>query len=290
VTITTAGYDGTIDEVQLADMLYRYSVEGPDDFKATTQAGDRIVAIGNGTALGPGTVDVATNLAPIQFAAAASGTSRWDLVALRRDWQPPGGLSEIVIIQGDSSQDYPDVGTATTAWNRRPGIMDDQPLHLQQVTGTLLGARIDLRCWEAHGGMIAASEKALDYLERIGARVKVGANIWSWEVVNGVAGWVKTPPAAVVKSGKTTIRIGAGASSATKAVPFTGPGGEVTPFAAAPVVMVSLSSNIAGAASQLLVSAFSENTAGFTAKIQTNDNANIGTTYDITVNWTAVLS
>jgi hypothetical protein len=286
VAITTAGYDGTIDEVQLADMLYRYSVEGPDDYKATTQAGDRIVAIGNGTALGPGTVDVATNLPTIQFAS-ATGT-RWDLVALRRDWQPPGGLSEIVIIQGGSAQDYPAVGTATTSWNRRPGIMDDQPLYLQQVNGTLLGARIDLRCWEAHGGMVAASESALGYLERIGARVKVGANIWSWEVVNGVEGWVKTPPAPILKAGKTTIHIAAGASSATKLLPFTGPSGQAEPFAVTPIVTVALNSNAAGAASQLLVSCYSETTTGFTAKIQTNDNTSIGTTYDINVSWIAV--
>jgi len=167
VAITTAGYDGTINEVQLADMLHRYSVEGPEDFKATTQAGDRIVAIGNGTALGPGTVDVATNLPTIQFNA-ATGT-RWDLVVLRRDWQPPGGVSEIKIIEGGSSQAYPTVGTAATQWNRRPGIVDDQPLYLQQVNGTLLGTRIDLRCWNSHSGLVAVHEMAKTYLEKTGS-------------------------------------------------------------------------------------------------------------------------
>ena len=56
VAIISAGYDGTVDEVQFAKLLHRYSVVGADDFDATTQAGDRIVAFSNGTALGPGTL------------------------------------------------------------------------------------------------------------------------------------------------------------------------------------------------------------------------------------------
>lgn len=189
MTIITGGYDGTVDEVQFAGLLPRYSVVGPDDFKATTQAGDRIVAIGNGTALGPGTIDVASNLPAIQFAV-ASGT-RWDLVVLRRDWQPPGGTSEIKIIQGGTSEAYPAVGTATTAWNRRPGIMDDQPLYLQQVNGTLLGARIDLRCWEANGGLVARDELAKGYLDRLGTEVYIDGVVWRYVPgLNNVPEWV----------------------------------------------------------------------------------------------------
>jgi len=189
MAITTGGYDGTINEVQFATMFPRYSLLGPEDLKATTQAGDRIVSIGNGTALGPGTIDVCTNLPTIQFNA-ATGT-RWDLVVLRRDWQPPGGLSEIKIIEGGTSQSYPAVGTAANQWNRRPGIVDDQPLYLQQVNGTLLGARIDLRAWASHGGVTAAHEMARTYLETVGAEVLVGQNRWQYVIgANSVPGWV----------------------------------------------------------------------------------------------------
>lgn len=170
---TTAGYDGTLDEVQLAKLLPRYSVVGPEDFKATTQAGDRIVAISDGIALGPGTVDVATAIPNIQFAAAATGTTRWDLVALRRDWQPPGGSSSIVIIQGGSAKGFPAVGTATTAWNRRPGIVDDQPLYLQQVNGTLLGERVDLRVWNGGGGLFAKDDMVRQYMNQVGTDINI---------------------------------------------------------------------------------------------------------------------
>ncbi|UDL14866.1 virion structural protein [Arthrobacter phage Sarge] len=190
MAIITGGYDGTVDEVQFAGLIPRYSVVGPDDFKATTQAGDRIVAIGNGTALGPGTIDVASNLPVIQFAAAATGTTRWDLVALRRDWQPPGGVSEIVIIQGGTSEAYPAVGTSTTAWNRRPGIMDDQPLYLQQVNGTLLGTRIDLRCWFSNGGLTAVHDKAKTYLQTLGTEILINGVRWQYRLgANNVPEW-----------------------------------------------------------------------------------------------------
>lgn len=194
VAIITAGYDGTVDETQLAEMFYRYSVLGPEDFKATTQAGDRIVAIADGVALGPGTRDVATLLPNIQFAAAAG--TRWDLVVLRRDWQPPGGTSSIVIIQGGATNDYQGwVGTAATDWNRRPGIMDDQPLYLQQVNGTNLGTRIDLRCWAGHGGLTAVSDDARTYLQRVGAEVLIGGVRWSYALGdNNVPGWVNDSP------------------------------------------------------------------------------------------------
>ena len=176
VAIISAGYDGTVDEVQFAKLLHRYSVVGADDFKATTQAGDRIVALGNGTALGPGTLDVATGLSPIQFAA-ATGT-RWDLVVLRRDWQPPGGASSIVIIQGGASKGFPTVGTAATNWNRRPGIIDDQPLYLQEVNGTLLGQRVDLRCWASHGGLFAKDDLVRSYLDAVGTRILINGVDW----------------------------------------------------------------------------------------------------------------
>lgn len=188
----TAGYDGTVDEVQFAKLLHRYSVVGAEDFKATTQAGDRIVAISDGTALGPGTVDVATAIPNVQFAAAAAGTTRWDLVALRRDWQPPGGASSITIIQGGSAKGYPAVGTAGTAWNRRPGILDDQPLYLQEVNGTSLGARVDLRVWAGGGGLYAKDDLARFYMDAVGTEINVNGTIWSMQLGdNDAPGWVR---------------------------------------------------------------------------------------------------
>jgi hypothetical protein len=201
--------------VQFAALIHRYSVVGPDDLKATTQAGDRIVSIGNGTALGPGTVDVATNLPTIQFTAAATGATRWDLVVLRRDWQPPGGTSEIKIIEGGTTQGYPTIGTATNQWNRRPGIMDDQPLYLQQVNGTLLGTRIDLRVWGSLGaGFVANDDLVKTYLDRVGTEVRVGDKRWTYDLgANNVPQWNYTIPKQTTHSSPT---IGTGFEAVTE--------------------------------------------------------------------------
>lgn len=284
VAIITAGYDGTVDETQLAEMFYRYSVLGPEDFKATTQAGDRILAIADGVALGPATRDVATALPNIQFVAAAAGTTRWDMVALRRDWQPPGGTSAIVIIQGPAAKGYPAEGTATNQWNRRPGIMDDQPLYLQEVIGTSLGQRIDLRCWAGHGGLVAASTDAKAYLERPGAEVLIGTDRWTYTVDNGVAGWVKASAPQLVQGRAVTVPIASGANSGSLAVTFP------TPFTATPAVSLT-KAHVSGSASSLrrLMPVITNVTAtGFTATVETVDGTGVGAAFNVACHYTAV--
>lgn len=187
-----AGYDGTVDESQFARLLYRYAVVGADDFKASNVAGaDRTLSIANGTALGPGSLNVGTAFSPIQFDAVTSGTMRWDLVVLRRDWQPPGGNTSIVIIKGGATQVLP-------ARNQNPGVIDDQPLYLQQVNAgsTSLGLRIDLRVWVGAGGAEAADKLALTYLAQPGAAVKVGEDTHRYEYTptnGGSFGWKAYP-------------------------------------------------------------------------------------------------
>lgn len=180
-----AGYDGTVDEVQFAKLLNRYSIVGPDDFKASNTTGDRMLSIANGTALGPGTLNVGTAFSPIQFDAVSTGTTRWDLVVLRRDWQPPGGATTIQIIKGGANPTLP-------ARNQNPGVIDDQPLYLQQVNAgsTSLGTRLDLRVWQGPGGAEAGDKLALTYLAQPGAAVKIGGTTHHYELQgNGVWGW-----------------------------------------------------------------------------------------------------
>lgn len=187
MAIISAGYDGTVDEIQFAQLLRRYSIVGPDDFAATNVAGDRLVSIADGTALGPGTIDMATDLGTIQFDAASS--IRHDLVVLRRDWQPPGGQTSVAVIKGGTTRALPDR-------EMNPGVLDDQPLYLQRVNGSLLGERVDLRCWAANGGLAAVDDLARTYLNQPGTSVAVGEQIWqylpqsnglfAWRAVNGL--------------------------------------------------------------------------------------------------------
>lgn len=186
MAFVNAGYDGTVDETQFAQILNRYAVVGPDDFRASNVPGaDRTLSIANGTALGPGTLNVGTSFSPIQFDAVTSGTTRWDLVVLRRDWQPANGTTSIVIIKGGPTAVLP-------ARQQTPGILDDQPLYLQQVNAgsTSLGTRIDLRVWVGPGGAEAADRLALTYLAQPGAAVKIGSTVYRYELgANGLWAW-----------------------------------------------------------------------------------------------------
>lgn len=146
MAITSIGYDGTITESQWALMSQHmgtpYAVAGPNDFAVTSNVGATLtVNVATGTVYGYGVMDTNTAQAPIALAAIASGT-RWDLIALRRNWTnpTPGGASSIVAITGGATQVLP-------SRNTTPGNIDDQPLALVQVTAgqTTPTSILDLR-------------------------------------------------------------------------------------------------------------------------------------------------
>lgn len=179
VTFVSSFYDGPTTEKQRAEtwMGPQYGVRKSGDWAVTAVSGsDRTVSIAAGSGFGHGLADTTATNDTIQLETIASG-SRWDMIAVRRNWQPVnGGPTEFVKINGSSTKGLPAVGTAATAWNRRPGIMDDQPIALVQVTAgqTQPTAIIDLRCWAANGGVLAVDKLALDYLNIPGADVHIG--------------------------------------------------------------------------------------------------------------------
>jgi hypothetical protein len=85
-----------------------------------------------------------------------------------------------------------------------------------------------------------------------------------------------------IKSGSITIAMGAGVSVATQLVTFD------APYGAVPQVGITMTSSVTGRASLLQFAAISKTVDGFTAKLQTSDNAAIGTSYNITLDWIAV--
>lgn len=198
VTFTSSFYDGPTTEKQRAEtwMGPQYGVRGAGDWKVTAVAGqDRVVSIAAGSGFGHGLADTTASADTIQLDTIASG-SRWDMIARRANWQPVnGGPSQFVKINGSSTKGLPAVGTSATAWNRRPGIMDDQPIALCRVAfennASVLKEIIDLRCWAANGGLFAVNKLALDYLNVPGARVRIGRGDYTYEVVaNDAFEWV----------------------------------------------------------------------------------------------------
>lgn len=192
MAFTSIGYDGTVNERQWAELVpsvgsATYGVKGVGDLKVTAVPGQPLtVSVAAGSGWGHGVMDSEVSNTTIACDTITSGT-RWDLIALRRDWQPlAGGPTSAVKVTGSTGKAIPGSRKVT------PGVEDDQPLALVQWTAgqTQPTAIVDLRCWAGNGGLIAADELALTYLNKPGASVKIGSNNWSYgPMVNGTAGW-----------------------------------------------------------------------------------------------------
>lgn len=238
VTFVSSFYDGPTTEKQRAEtwMGPQYGVRGAGDWAVTAVSGsDRTVSIAAGSGFGHGLADTTTTNDTIQLDTIASD-SRWDMIAVRRNWQPVnGGPTSFVKINGSSVEALPAVGTADTAWNRRPGIMDDQPLALVRVTAgqTQPSAIIDLRCWSGNNGFLIVHKRSLDYLAVPGTRALLGGVEYRYVPDStGAFGWDSQSDEYRVWNAVTTFAASPSTNSRTSTVTF--PAGL---FTVAPVVM-----------------------------------------------------
>lgn len=159
-----------------------FGVAAEDDFKITAHPTiPYTVNIGPGKAWGHGVFDDVTGTTAVTCATPGNGVNRWDLIAIRRDWQPTGGgPSSFRAITGTTAQSIP------TTRENRPGIVADQPLYLVQWQGgtTTPKAVIDLRCFANMGGVEILHTLARSYLGFPGAALKLGTSVWRFERVN----------------------------------------------------------------------------------------------------------
>jgi microcystin-dependent protein len=130
VTITNIGYDGSITESSwalLQPYLGRFNAfGGATDFAPTVSPGvDRTVSLAPGSSFGSGVLVTSDAAIAVQSPVLAAGT-RWDTIALRRDWQTD--TSSIVVLTGSSTEQV------AAGLNDQPGIIQDQPLALVQIT------------------------------------------------------------------------------------------------------------------------------------------------------------
>jgi len=148
----------------------RYGVFKASDWKVSIVAGaTRTVSIAPGAGHGCGVTDVTFENETLQFPPSASGT-RWDTVAVRRDWTPTAGESKFVIIPGGSTK------AVSGARLSAQGEIDDQPIALVPIieNQTQPGEIVDIRCWASNGGVYAKDVLACQYLGQLGAMVTVG--------------------------------------------------------------------------------------------------------------------
>lgn len=209
MTFTSTGYDGTVDETQFARLMVHsasatYGVAGLDHFQVSAVAGqDRVVQILGGTAWGPGVVDQSSATETVQLASVSSG-SRWDMIVLRRDWQPPGGATTVAVIQGGASN------LTLPSRNVTPGVLDDQPLAYVRVDegSTVIGSVIDLRCWARNGGCVAKDTRVMDYLDGYGTELRIGRSSYSRVVyADNSSEWQKSHDTYMKFSGAATYTL-----------------------------------------------------------------------------------
>lgn len=195
MAFTSIGYDGTVNERQWAELVpsvgsSTYGIKDADDLKVTAVPGQPLmVAVASGTAWGHGVMDTENANTTITCDSISSGT-RWDLITLRRDWQPlAGGPTAVARVTGTTEKVIP------ASRQNQPGVIDDQPLALVQWTAgqTQPTAIVDLRCWAGNGGMVANDTLALGYLARVGASVAIAGSEWRHELgANDIPQWVDT--------------------------------------------------------------------------------------------------
>lgn len=190
MTITSAGYAGTVGDAQWANMVSRvgssyYAVDSYASFRVTITSGTRAVSVAAGSASAYGIYD--TSDAPItkNLDSVPSGT-RWDLVVLRRTWATKS--TSVEVIPGGSSKALP-------ARTVNVGTLVDQPLALvRAIAGsTVVQEVVDLRCTVGAGGAFAWDDLALSYLTRPGTSIRIDDTQWTRVYdATGAGKWVSS--------------------------------------------------------------------------------------------------
>jgi hypothetical protein len=206
MALTSVYYDGPVTETDRARNLAggpEYGVYGPDDFKVTAHPSiPYAVLVKAGRAHGHGVTDTAPIDQVVQCATLASGT-RWDLIVVRRNWQPAlGGPSTLEVIQAGATAQIP------SSRKVGPGVEDDQPLFLVKWKGGTSAPVdfIDLRVWAGNGGLFAKADLVRTYLTSVGTQVNIAGVLWALGLgQNDVPEWTRAgmPPYAKAKGGAT---------------------------------------------------------------------------------------
>ncbi|HAP90774.1 MAG TPA: hypothetical protein DCR15_14035 [Arthrobacter bacterium] len=195
MTITSVGYDGTVNETQWASLVPRvgiahYGISGTDDWRVSALTTmDRGINISVGSGWGHGVLDTSDATVSLQGGLVSSG-DRWDMVVARRNWSGIGGATTFVIIAGSAAKALP-------ARNTTPGTLDDQPIALIRFTAgqTAVQEIVPLRCWARNGGMVAKDVLALTFLKELGAQVTINGAMWLCVPdVNGNPSWISSSP------------------------------------------------------------------------------------------------
>ncbi|WNT44915.1 minor tail protein [Arthrobacter phage AbbyDaisy] len=183
MALTSVFYDGYVTESDRAANRAgspSYGVYGLTDFKVTAHPSIPFaVLVKAGRAFGHGVTDTAA-VDQVVNCESLTGTNtlRWDLIVVRRNWQPAlGGPSTLEVIQVGTNPVVPDAPMRKVG----PGVEDDQPIALVQWNG---GASapfqiVDLRTWPGDGGgYVAVVDLVRTFLDDVGTRLHINGADW----------------------------------------------------------------------------------------------------------------
>lgn len=184
-------YDGPVTESDRAKNpagRTEYGVYGNEDFRVTAHPSiPYAVLVKKGRAHGHGVTDEAEIDQVVNCPPLASGV-RWDLIVVRRNWQPElGGPSTLEVIEAGTEPNIP------AARKVGPGVEDDQPIALVKWQGGVSAPMEirDLRVWSNNGGMFAVDPLVRKYTEKIGTRIKIAGEVWSYERLSAMeSDWI----------------------------------------------------------------------------------------------------
>lgn len=206
---SSIGYGGTVQEDDIPQWQRsfgcKYGVVAAGDWKVTIKPGvDRTLIVAPGTGFGHTVIDLndATEVTVQLGTLATPGASRWDMLVAHRDWAGAGGETTFDKVAGGASQLAAFASRAQT-----PGDTDDQPIALVEVIGGVGGGTLgqvrDLRVWAGNGGLYAADELALQYMDEVGTSILIGTTRYDrvidgssnpvWRASAGDSGWLPLP-------------------------------------------------------------------------------------------------
>lgn len=235
MAITSIGYGGPVSETQIPTWARAlggldYGVRDPGSWKVTAAgSGARTVQVAGGGGTGRGITDASTGGEVVQLANPAAG-SRWYVVCARRDTQGPGGATTFGYV-GDSDPSSAGAVDPTAAINARKtfettaGTIDEQPLALVRVTrdNPTVQAPIDVRCWQANGGAVGASDYVRGYLNRPGTMLLIDNALWVLRVTPaGAAAWLRLSGGTRRWGANRLSRVNAGSPTDTYGTTMTG--------------------------------------------------------------------
>lgn len=197
MAITSVFYDtsaGTpaslVDEVKWAHAhpqigSSKYGVEGIPDFKVTAHPTiANTVNVAPGKAWGHGVWVESDAVIPVTCTPPGAGATRWDMIAIRRDWTgAAGGPTSVVVVEGGTTMTLP------AGRQNVPGTIDDQPICLVQWTAgsSTPTAFNDVRVWGGDGGLWAGSDLVMEFMNHIGTQITIGpaGAVWQYCITAG---------------------------------------------------------------------------------------------------------